>query len=99
MIFSTLIIDSASLEMAEEEDTVVFWKKLRKTLPLLSRLARIYHSIQASSAESERKFSSAVNFSTMRRSQLSVSTLESQTFVQANYDALKKNAEVKLFEQ
>lgn len=87
-----------AMDLENEETTIMFWKKVGTVLPMLARLARIYLSIQASSAESERKFSSAGNFSTIKRSQLSASTLECQTFIHANFNSLKEITKVSIFE-
>lgn len=70
-------------------NVVGWWKEHEKTLPLLASYARRFIAIPASSASSERLFSTAGNVVTARRYNLDPSTTEMLTFCQQNWPHLR----------
>jgi hypothetical protein len=72
-----------------ECDILLWWKDHEATLPLLSRAARYFLSVPASSASSERLWSAAGNIVTARRYSLDTATTEKLTFCQSNWQNLR----------
>lgn len=70
--------------IGRNEDPLKWWKSNEKRFPLLARLARKYLCIPATSAPSERVFSSAGNVVTHKRSTLSSDIVNSLVFVYYN---------------
>ena len=68
----------------EDSDILEYWKTTRKKLPLLSRLARKFLWIPASSATSERVFSTAGNVVSERRTNLSIDNIEMLVYMMEN---------------
>ena len=66
------------------ENPLVFWKKSSSEFPKLSAIARQVFVIQASSAESERRFSCAGHIVTEKRGSLDPQTVEMLTFLKSN---------------
>jgi hypothetical protein len=66
------------------ENPLVFWQQLSSKLPKLSAIARQVYIIQASSAESERRFSLAGNIVTEKRGSLDPQTVEMLTLLKTN---------------
>ena len=60
----------------KEEDTLDWWKNHSEVIPILSKLARRFLAIPASSSKSERVFSSGTNFVTAKRSNLNPEKVE-----------------------
>ena len=70
--------------ISRNDDPLNWWKINQNRFPLLARLARKYLCIPATSAPSERVFSSAGNIVTHRRSTLSSDIVNSLVFVYYN---------------
>jgi hypothetical protein len=68
------------------DDCPLLWWKANKTrFPILSKLARMYLAIPATSTPSERLFSEAGNVMTIKRTQLAHNTLENLVFCKKNW--------------
>lgn len=63
-----------------------WWSKNENRFPILSKMARKYLAIPATSTPSERLFSDAGNLMTVRRTSLSPSTFEHLLFLKRNWD-------------
>ena len=75
---------------ADEKIDILDWWKLMKTqYPILSKFARKYLCIPASSASSERAFSTAGNVVTCRRTTLAVDNVEKIVFIKENINKFK----------
>jgi hypothetical protein len=59
-----------------EEDPLLWWKANQSQLPVLSRMARIFLAIPATSTPSERVFSEAGNLITEKRARLSGDSIQ-----------------------
>jgi hypothetical protein len=70
-------------------DILKWWKDNEQVLPLLSREARKFLCIPASSTSSERMFSAAGNIVTAKRYNLDPKTTQRLLFCQQNWKALK----------
>jgi hypothetical protein len=70
-------------------DILKWWKENEQVLPLLSREARKFLCIPASSTSSERMFSAAGNIVTAKRYNLDPKTTQRLLFCQQNWKALK----------
>ena len=73
----------------EDSDTLKYWTNNRKKFPLLSRLARKFLCIPASSATLERVFSTAGNAVSERRTSLSIDNIEMLVYMKENMKELK----------
>ena len=76
-------------------DILDFWRVNAGKYPMLARLARRILAIPASSASSERVFSSAGNIFTVRRANLSVSKMEQLVFMKENSKLLDEISDLK----
>ncbi|CAF0821064.1 unnamed protein product [Rotaria sordida] len=65
------------------DNPLVFWKANQKNLPLLSKLARIIHSIPATTASVEREFSSGGLVMSERRSSINPQNLNNILFLRS----------------
>lgn len=65
-------------------DVLTWWRNHKDVLPILSRLARLFLSVPASSAQSERTFSFGGNFVTQKRTRLNPKKVEELTVIKAN---------------
>lgn len=74
-----------------ECDVILWWKDHEAMLPLLSKCARAFLSIPASSASSERLWSVAGNIVTAKRYSLDTTTTERLTFCQSNWQNMKSH--------
>ena len=70
-------------------DVLLWWKEHEAMFPLLSKAARAFLTIPASSATSERLWSVAGNIVTAKRYSLDTATTERLTFCQSNWQNLK----------
>ena len=70
-------------------DVLKFWKDNQKKFPLLSEAARKWLCLPASSAPSERIFSSGVNIVSYKRIKLQPEQVETLLCIQQNYDRVK----------
>ena len=61
------------------------WRINKTRFPILSKLARKYLAIPATSTPSERLFSEAGNVMTIKRTQLAPNTLENLIFCKKNW--------------
>src|SRR3989337_2503174 len=68
-----------------DECPLMWWKTNRTRFPILSKVARKYLAIPATSTPSERLFSEAGNIMTIKRTQLSSTTLENLVFCKKNW--------------
>jgi len=73
----------------EKIDILEWWKIMKTQYPILSRFARKYLCIPASSATSERAFSTAGNVVTCRRTTLAVNNVEQIVFIKENINKFK----------
>ena len=64
---------------------LLWWKTNSTRFPVLSKLARKYLAIPATSTPSERLFSEAGNIMTIKRAQLAPNTLENLVFCKKNW--------------
>ncbi len=64
---------------------LLWWKTNQTRFPILSKLARMYLAIPATSTPSERLFSEAGNVMTIKRTQLAPNTLENLVFCKKNW--------------
>lgn len=71
-----------------------WWRSKREKYPVLSRLARKFLCLQATSVASERVWSTAGNVLTSRRSRLHPLALEALVLIHENYTALKQAHEL-----
>ena len=71
------IYENTSYTLYEDNNPLLFWREQQHTLPILSKIAKSVFVIQASSAESERHFSTAGQIVTEQRSQLDPDCVES----------------------
>jgi hypothetical protein len=75
-----------ALPKAHPDDCpLLWWKTLTVRFPVLSKLARKYLAIPATSTPSERLFSEAGNIMTIKRTQLSPNMLENLVFCKKNW--------------
>jgi hypothetical protein len=75
-----------ALPKVHPDDCPLLWWKNNKTrFPILSKLARKYLAISASSTPSERLFSEAGNVMTIKRTQMTSNTLENLVFCKKNW--------------
>ncbi|CAF1534836.1 unnamed protein product, partial [Didymodactylos carnosus] len=63
----------------------VFWREQQQNLPILAKIAKSIYVIQASSAESERHFSTGGQIVTQQRSQLDPECVESLVVLKEAY--------------
>ena len=75
---------NASSNLDFEEDPLLWWKQNSIKLPILSRLARKYLCVCATSCSSERLFSAAGNIVTPLRAHLNRDKVEMLTFLSKN---------------
>ncbi len=68
-----------------DECPLMWWKTNRTRFSILSKVARKYLAIPATSTPSERLFSEAGNIMTIKRTQLSSNTLENLVFCKKNW--------------
>ena len=78
-----------------EQDSLQWWRQHSSSLPILSRVARRYLNIPATSASSERIFSSAGLLVTKKRSVINSNTVAEVTFLQSNWIIAEKWKEEK----
>ena len=71
-------------KLARRENPLLWWKENENKFPNISKLARSYLCIPASSTTSERVFSKAGNLVTKKRSSLSGSTVDALIFLNKN---------------
>lgn len=69
-------------------DPLTWWRANRDRYPELSRLARIFLAIPATSVPSEQLFSTAGDVLTKKRNRLASDSMEAQVFVYKNYDLI-----------
>jgi len=81
-----------SFEERLELNPLEFWREMKGAFPQLAKVARSILAIQATSAASERVFSSAGFIGNRHRSRLSLDSLEVCTLVR---DALKQNIDIR----
>ncbi|CAF3399300.1 unnamed protein product [Rotaria sp. Silwood2] len=79
------IYENTSYELPKDYNPLIFWCDQQSTLPILSKIAKSIFVIQASSAESERHFSTAGHIVTEQRSQLNSEFLESLVVLKEAY--------------
>jgi hypothetical protein len=79
------IYDNTSYTLLEDNNPLIFWREHQQTLPILSKIAKSVYVIQASSAESERHFSTAGHIVTEKRSQLDPECVESLVVLKEAY--------------
>lgn len=79
-------------KVANDVDLVEWWKANSNQYPHLSQLANIYFGIPATSASSERAFSTAGNTMTAKRSGLHPTKLQQLTFIHDNFEHVVKQA-------
>jgi hypothetical protein len=65
---------------------LLWWKNNQTRFPILSKLARMYLAIPATSTPTERLFSEAGNVMTVKRTQLAPNTLENLVFCKKNWN-------------
>ena len=70
-------------------EVLKFWKDNQKKFPLLSEAARKWLCVPASSAPSERVFSSGGNIISYKRTKLQPEQVEKLLYIQQNYDRVK----------
>ena len=79
-----------SISKIHLDDCPLLWWKSNKTqFPILSKLARIYLVIPATSTPTERLFSEAGNVMTIKRTQLASNTLENLVFCKKNWHLVR----------
>ena len=75
-----------ALPKIHHDDCPLMWWKTNKTrFPVLSKLARKYLAVPATSTPSERLFSEAGNVMTIKRTQLAPNMLENLVFCKKNW--------------
>ena len=75
-----------ALPKIHHDDCPLMWWKTNKTrFPVLSKLAKKYLAIPATSTPSERLFSEAENIMTIKRTQLAPNMLENLVFCKKNW--------------
>ena len=79
----------------EGDNILQWWKRHQETCPILSRLARHYLAIPASSCKSERVFSCAGNVVSARRTRLSAAKVEMLVVLKQNAALLKEHNKMK----
>ena len=84
-INSYLALSNPTKEEAERLDLLTWWKEHESAFPRLSQIAKIVLFFVATSAPSERVFSSAGNKVSAQRSQLAPELVNMMTFVQGNF--------------
>ena len=80
---------------SKDVDILQWWKKHESVLPLLARIAKRVLAIPASSAKSERVFSTGGNIVTAKRNRTASKKVEALILIkenQAKIDAFKKNS-------
>ena len=75
-------------EPANREDPLVWWKRMEPVFPNLSKLAKKYLCVPASSVPSERVFSTAGNLINKRRASLAPDNVDMLIFLNKNIDRL-----------
>jgi len=70
-------------------DILAWWKSQQHAFPLLAQCARKYHCIPASSAPSERLFSSSGNLVSAKRSSLNTKNVDMMVFLHENMEKLQ----------
>jgi len=73
--YSTYIIEPLS-DFTQLDEALSFWKQNSCRYPTLSRMARDYYAIPASSAPAERLFSTAGHLNSKKRNRTASKTLE-----------------------
>ena len=80
---------------SKDVDILQWWKKHESVLPLLAKIAKRVLAIPASSAKSERVFSTGGNIVTAKRNRTASKKVEALILIkenQAKIDAFKKNS-------
>lgn len=72
-------------------DLLEWWHQQFSIFPYISRYTKFIHSILATSAPSERNFSTAGSIVTAKRANLYPSTLNSLVFLRSNWDLVDKS--------
>ena len=72
-----------------DKDPLTWWRERRHKYPILSRMARKYLCMQATSVPCERVWSTAGNALTAQRMGLSPKNLESLVLIHENYRRLR----------
>jgi len=92
LVFQTLKKSLMTISMAKPSKNsciLEWWKTNSARLPSLSKLARSYLAIPASSTSSERMFSIAGNIINCRRTNLTSETVNKLVFVRDNIQKVK----------
>ena len=74
---------------SSDENPLEWWRLRAPILPLLSRVARRYLGIPATSCASERVFSSSGLICNAKRSRLTTENVETLVFLAQNYEKCK----------
>ena len=69
-----------------DSNPLVWWRSNQDRYPELSRLARIFLAIPATSVPSEQLFSTAGDVLTKKRNRIASELMEAQVFLYKNYD-------------
>ncbi|CAF1175737.1 unnamed protein product, partial [Didymodactylos carnosus] len=77
--------NSATYSSSQDNNPLVFWREQQQILPILAKIAKSIYVIQASSAESERHFSTSAQIATKQRSQLDPECVESLVVLKEAY--------------
>jgi len=75
----------------QQENPLIWWQKYATTLPMLSKIARIYIGIPATSVPAERLFSDAGNTITNKRNRLDPNVVHDFLFLKYNFNIVKSS--------
>jgi hypothetical protein len=87
-------LSGPSLTPIKDSDPLQWWKTNQSLFPILANLARIYLAVQATSAPSERVFSTASRILSDIKSKLNPEMAGKMLFVQRNWEWYKANGGV-----
>ena len=94
-ILVTELAKYESLPLAKRDENIIcWWKSEEKSLPNLAKYARRYLAISASSAESERVFSTTGNITEKKRNKLSAAKVENLAIIKKNWKEIEEKSKI-----